>query len=133
MLGQRSTHFSTRLVFEFIGSGFNLDQHGGEADEALTYLISMKWEPQQEEEEEEDHETDEEGGGGPQVILGGGLGVGNSVRRSMQPHSDSSSALILFSSNTPPLPLPCKRWIRSQRKGLLCASSLWRGRAGCAL
>ena len=42
VLALRSTHFSTRLVFEFIGSSFNLDQHGDEPDEALTYLISMK-------------------------------------------------------------------------------------------
>ena len=42
VLALRSTHFTTRLTFEFIGSSFNLDQHGDEADEALTYLISMK-------------------------------------------------------------------------------------------
>jgi hypothetical protein len=42
VLALRSTHFSTLLTFEFIGSDFNLDQHGDEADEALTYLISMK-------------------------------------------------------------------------------------------
>ena len=194
----RSTHFSTLLTFEFIGSEFNLDQHGDEPDEALTYLISMKcssrtmaqgsaslgrklciklkighqssshggvvhwgdedemciegpklmyklffsshtkfkcwpkWEPQQEE-EEEDHETDGEGGEGPQVILGGVLGVGGTVGTdSMHPHHAISSAVMLFSSNILP-PSHGKRWVRSQRRGLLCASSLWRGTAGCAL
>ena len=200
VLALRSTHFSTLLTFEFIGSDFNLDQHGDEPDEAPpTYLISMKcssrtnaqgaatlgrklciklkighqssshggvvhwgdgeemciegpklmhklffsshskfqcwpkWQPQQEE-EEEDHETDGEWGGGPQVILGGVLGVGGTVGTdSIHPHHAISSVVMLFSSNISPPPSHGKRWIRSQRRGLLCASSLWRGTAGCAL